>query len=86
MSRPPVGGFRFLTYAFKHCPYLIIVLRLQCRDTPLMPRIARIVALGYPHHVTPRGNNRSIVFFDDEDRQTYLQLLGKYSKAFHLHI
>jgi len=51
-----------------------------------MPRIARIVAPGYPHHVTQRGNNRSIVFFDDEDRQTYLQLLDKYSKAFHLHI
>ena len=36
--------------------------------------------------VTQRGNNRSIVFFDDEDRQTYLQLLDNYSKVFHLHI
>jgi putative transposase len=51
-----------------------------------MPRIARIVAPGYPHHVTQRGNNRATVFFDDQDRQTYLDLLAKYSKAFALQI
>ena len=44
-----------------------------------MPRIARIVAPGYPHHITQRGNNRAVVFFDDQDRRTYLQLLAKYS-------
>ena len=44
-----------------------------------MPRIARIVAPGYPHHITQRGNNRATVFFDDEDRQTYLKLLTTYS-------
>jgi len=44
-----------------------------------MPRIARIIATGYPHHITQRGNNRSIVFFDDEDRFTYLKLLAGYS-------
>jgi len=51
-----------------------------------MPRIARIVAPGYPHHVTQRGNNRATVFFDDEDRRTYLNLLAKYSKKFSLQI
>ncbi len=51
-----------------------------------MPRIARIVAPGYPHHVTQRGNNRAIVFFDDQDKQTYLQLLSKYCQTFALHI
>ena len=51
-----------------------------------MPRIARIVAPGYPHHVTQRGNNRAPVFFDNEDRQTYLNLLGKYAKKFSLQI
>ncbi len=46
-----------------------------------MPRIARIIAPGYPHHMTQRGNNRSPVFFDDEDRQTYLRLLTGYART-----
>jgi putative transposase len=45
-----------------------------------MPRIARIVAPGYPHHITQRGNNRAPVFFEDEDRQTYLKLLAGYTQ------
>ncbi len=40
-----------------------------------MPRIARIIAAGYPHHITQRGNNRATVFFDDVDRVTFLRLL-----------
>ena len=40
-----------------------------------MPRIARIVATGYPHHITQRGNNRTVVFLDDDDRQAYLDFL-----------
>ncbi len=51
-----------------------------------MPRIARIIATGYPHHITQRGNNRATVFFDDEDRQTYLRLLKSYSEKHHLQI
>ena len=51
-----------------------------------MPRIARIVAPGYPHHVTQRGNNRSTIFFDNEDRLTYLKLLRKYSSLHLLQI
>ncbi|MEA3464572.1 MAG: transposase [Thermodesulfobacteriota bacterium] len=51
-----------------------------------MPRIARIIAPDFPHHVTQRGNNRATVFCDDEDRQTYLHLLDKYSKKFSLQI
>ena len=47
-----------------------------------MPRIARTIAVGYPHHITQRGNNRVTVFFDDEDRQTYLNLLRKYTDKF----
>jgi putative transposase len=31
-----------------------------------MPRIARTVIPGAPHHVTQRGNRRQDVFFDDE--------------------
>ncbi|WP_020677442.1 hypothetical protein [Geopsychrobacter electrodiphilus] len=32
-----------------------------------MPRIARIIAPGYAHHVTRHGNNRAQVFFDNEN-------------------
>jgi putative transposase len=51
-----------------------------------MPRIARIIAPGYPHHITQRGNNRAMVFFDDEDRQTYLKLLAGYARKHALQI
>jgi len=51
-----------------------------------MPRIARIIAAGYPHHITQRGNNRATVFFDDDDRQTYLNLLAGYAQKHHLQI
>lgn len=51
-----------------------------------MPRIARIIATDYPHHVTQRGNNRAPVFFDDEDRQTYLKLLSGYALKYSLQI
>ncbi|MDI6890216.1 MAG: transposase [Thermodesulfovibrionales bacterium] len=44
-----------------------------------MPRIARAVATGFPHHVLQRGNNREKVFFDKKDREQYLSLLKKYS-------
>jgi putative transposase len=47
-----------------------------------MPRIARIIATDLPHHITQRGNNRATVFFDDEDRRTYLRLLAKYSALY----
>ena len=45
-----------------------------------MPRIARAVAAGFPHHVVQRGNNREDTFFEKEDRENYLSLLKKYSE------
>ncbi len=42
-----------------------------------MPRIARVVVPDYPHHVTQRGVRRMDVFFSDEDRTTYLDLLAE---------
>jgi putative transposase len=45
-----------------------------------MPRVARIVVKDYPHHIVQRGNNRQNVFFDDQDKEYYLELLKKYSK------
>jgi putative transposase len=45
-----------------------------------MPRIARAVAPGYPHHITQRGTNRDDVFFDGDDRARYLELLANFSR------
>jgi putative transposase len=45
-----------------------------------MPRIARAVAAGFPHHVVQRGNNKETVFFKNEDKETYLSLLNKYAE------
>ena len=44
-----------------------------------MPRIARVVVPGLPHHVTQRGNRRADVFVDEADRHRYLALLEKYA-------
>ncbi len=51
-----------------------------------MPRSARIVIPGCPHHVTQRGNNRQSVFFVDADRQVYLEYLLDASQRFDLRI
>ena len=40
-----------------------------------MPRRPRFVLPGVPHHITQRGNNRQDVFFCDQDRVLYLQML-----------
>ncbi|MBZ0271098.1 transposase [bacterium] len=47
-----------------------------------MPRLARIVIEGLPHHVTQRGNNRQDVFFTDADREIYLDLLRAETRRF----
>ena len=38
--------------------------------------------LGLPHHVTQRGNNRQDVFFVDDDRRAYLELLRRATERF----
>jgi putative transposase len=51
-----------------------------------MPRIARVVAKGYPHHVTQRGNYRQPVFEEDDDYVQYLEWLQDYGKKYFLKI
>ncbi len=51
-----------------------------------MPRIARIITEGFPHHIIQRGNRRQKVFFFEKDYQTYLNLLSIHSKLFNLEI
>ena len=45
-----------------------------------MPRTARIVVMGYPHHIIQRGHNRQIVFASDEDYQYYLDNLCEWKE------
>ncbi|MBS3733943.1 MAG: transposase [Phycisphaerae bacterium] len=51
-----------------------------------MPRVARVVIPGCPHHVTQRGNNRQDVFFVDDDRRVYLDVLRVQCQRFGLAI
>ncbi len=44
-----------------------------------MARIARIVIPNYPHHITQRGNRCQNVFFSDQDKRSYIDLLHKYA-------
>ena len=43
-----------------------------------MPRIARIVVPGEPHHITQRGNRRLPTFFQDDD---YRQHVGRIRRS-----
>jgi putative transposase len=51
-----------------------------------MPRIARVVAAGYPHHITQRGNYRQGIFSDDADRSKYISFLKEESRRYSLKI
>jgi len=51
-----------------------------------MPRVARVVVPGWPHHVTQRGNNRLDVFFTDDDRRAYLSILAEQCRRYRVAI
>jgi putative transposase len=51
-----------------------------------MPRFARAIAVGCAHHITQRGNNRQDVFFMDDDRRVYLELLQEQAGQYGLEI
>lgn len=51
-----------------------------------MPRIARVVAVGLPHHITQRGNYQQDVFLEASDRHKYLNWIGEYSLEYGLSI
>lgn len=46
-----------------------------------MPRTARIVLPGYPHHIIQRGHNRQAVFAGDDDCRYYLDNLCQWKTA-----
>jgi len=45
-----------------------------------MPRLARVIAPGLPHHVTQRGNRREPIFFEDGDQEVYRDLLAEQTR------
>lgn len=51
-----------------------------------MPRIARVVAVGLPHHITQRGNYQQDVFLSEDDRKQYLIWVREYSIKYNLFI
>ncbi|MBN1822704.1 MAG: transposase [Endomicrobiales bacterium] len=51
-----------------------------------MVRIARVVGVGLPHHVTQRGNYRQEVFSADTERNRYLAWIKEYSRKYELSI
>jgi hypothetical protein len=51
-----------------------------------MARFARVVAVGYPHHVTHREHRRDDVFLVPEERERYLGFVGQYARAARLDV
>ncbi|HOD29400.1 MAG TPA: transposase [Syntrophales bacterium] len=51
-----------------------------------MPRVSRTIAVGYPHHITQRGNYRQTVFADAGDYARYLELLADFCPKYGLDI
>ena len=47
-----------------------------------MTRLARVIAVGVPHHITQRGNARRFILQDESDRKVYRDLLRQ-STEFH---
>jgi putative transposase len=45
-----------------------------------MARLARMVAIDAPRHITQRGNARQVVFESDADRLVYLDLLRQHCR------
>jgi putative transposase len=43
-----------------------------------MARLARVVAPGFAHYVTQRGNRGEQTFFGDDDYQYYVELMGQW--------
>jgi len=51
-----------------------------------MPRISRIIAVDYPHHITQRGVRSMDIFHSDHDRNQYLQFIKEEAQSFEINI
>jgi putative transposase len=51
-----------------------------------MARIARVIATGFPHHITQRGNRRQQTFFCDDDYSGYIELMAHWCQKYQVEI
>lgn len=51
-----------------------------------MPRRARVIVPGFPHHIIQRGHNRQAVFFEDQDYRYYLDNLAEWKAELNLQV
>jgi len=51
-----------------------------------MPRLSCAIAIGYPHHITQRGNYRQTVFAEEGDYARYVELLAGFAPKHGLEI
>ena len=51
-----------------------------------MPRKARMIVPGMPHHIVQRGHNRSVVFVEDRDYEYCLENLEEWKIALGLKV
>jgi REP element-mobilizing transposase RayT len=59
-------------------PCAVFTKALRCiRGFFILTRLARVIAVDVPHHVTQRGNARRFILDCDADRMAYLNLLRR---------
>ena len=51
-----------------------------------MPRMGRVVLLGYPHHVVQRGHDRKTVFAQEVDCRRYLEDLRELKEMYEVKV
>ena len=51
-----------------------------------MARLARVVAVGLPHHITQRGNARRFILEGEADRKVYLDLLRQSMELYEIEL
>lgn len=51
-----------------------------------MPRRARVIVPGLPHHIVQRGHNREVVFVEERDYEYYLQNLAEWKEELELQV
>lgn len=51
-----------------------------------MPRLARIIIPNFPYHILNRGNNKEIIFLENEDFEFFLRQIKKYKEKFGIKI
>lgn len=51
-----------------------------------MPRVARAVVPGFPHHIIQRGHNKHVVFAGEDDFEYYLATLAAFKEAYDVEV